>query len=564
MLVRCVARSARQSTLDSWMKSITSLVYLLLALSAAGIASAEPTDDGLESLLQGEFALQEGDAASAAQGYLAAAEASRDPALAERAAQIALLANDFPAARRALARWRLLQPAAKGLLPAEARLALQQDDAATALRALRELLAAPGRWRGAVQALATGGKTPATRKVMAELVQQDALPAELDAWLAFGGLAQRIEAKEIGAELAQRAVLRFPEEPRAWLWQAEEAQRREDASGAREAIAKATALGPLDASTRLAVAAQLDALGDPLAAAAALAAGDQDDTTLAGRAAYLARAEDENALQELYKLAAADAKDATPARLFLLGQLSELQEKPEQALAWYEQIEDGLQREQAQLRIAVLLDKMQRLDEAIARLRELQASDSEYGEVLRDAYLLEAELLIGRERGDDALDAYGRGLQIFEDDPELLYSRALAHERFNRLDGAEADLRRLIEIDPENADALNALGYTLADRTNRYQEALALIERALKLKPDTPAIVDSLGWVLYRLGRTSEALPHLKRAFELQRDAEVAAHLGEVLWVSGDKDEAKAVWRVGRELDPDNRVLKQTLERYTP
>jgi tetratricopeptide (TPR) repeat protein len=564
MLVRCVARSARQSTLDSWMKSITSLVYLLLALSAAGIASAEPTDDGLESLLQGEFALQEGDAASAAQGYLAAAEASRDPALAERAAQIALLANDFPAARRALARWRLLQPAAKGLLPAEARLALQQDDAATALRALRELLAPPGRWRGAVQALATGGKTPATRKVMAELVQQDALPAELDAWLAFGGLAQRIEAKEIGAELAQRAVLRFPEEPRAWLWQAEEAQRREDASGAREAIAKATALGPLDASTRLAVAAQLDALGDPLAAAAALAAGDQDDTTLAGRAAYLARAEDENALQELYKLAAADAKDATPARLFLLGQLSELQEKPEQALAWYEQIEDGLQREQAQLRIAVLLDKMQRLDEAIARLRELQASDSEYGEVLRDAYLLEAELLIGRERGDDALDAYGRGLQIFEDDPELLYSRALAHERFNRLDGAEADLRRLIEIDPENADALNALGYTLADRTNRYQEALALIERALKLKPDTPAIVDSLGWVLYRLGRTSEALPHLKRAFELQRDAEVAAHLGEVLWVSGDKDEAKAVWRVGRELDPDNRVLKQTLERYTP
>ena len=564
MLVRCVARSARQSTLDSWMKSITSLVYLLLALSAAGIASAEPTDDGLESLLQGEFALQEGDAASAAQRYLAAAEASRDPALAERAAQIALLANDFAAARRALGRWRLLQPTAKGLLPAEARLALQQDDAATALRALLELLAAPGRWRGAVQALATGGKTPATRKVMAELVQQDALPAELDAWLAFGGLAQRIEAKEIGAELAQRAVLRFPEEPRAWLWQAEEAQRREDALGARDAIAKATALGPLDASTRLAVAAQLDALGDPLAAAAALAAGDQDDTTLSGRAAYLARAEDEDALQALYKLAAADAKDATPARLFLLGQLSELQEKPDQALAWYEQIEDGLQREQAQLRIAVLLDKMQRLDEAIARLRELQASDSEYGEVLRDAYLLEAELLIGRERGDDALDAYGRGLQIFEDDPELLYSRALAHERFNRLDGAEADLRRLIEIDPENADALNALGYTLADRTNRYQEALALIERALKLKPDTPAIVDSLGWVLYRLGRTSEALPHLKRAFELQRDAEVAAHLGEVLWVSGDRDEAKAVWRVGRELDPDNRVLKQTLERYTP
>lgn len=546
------------------MKSITALVYLLLALSAAGASAAEPGDDGLQSLLEGEFALQEGDAAAAARGYLAAAESSRDPALSERAAQIALLANDLDGAQRALARWRELRPEAKGLLPAEARLALQQEDAPRALRALRELLASGSRWRGAIQALAGGGKSATTRQVMADLVAQDALPAELDAWLAFGGLAQRIEADEIGVQLAQRAVLRFPNEPRAWLWQAEDAQRREDAVAARAAIAKATALGPLDANTRLAVAAQLDALGDPLAAAAALAAGEQDDTTLAGRAAYLARAEDEDALQALYLLAAADAKQATPARLFLLGQLSELQEKPDQALAWYEQVEDGLQREQAQLRIAVLLDKTGRLDEATTRLRELQASDSEYGEVLRDAYLLEAELLLGHDRTDDALDAYARGLQIFEDDPELLYSRALTYERIDRLAGAEADFRRLIELDPENADALNALGYTLADRTNRYQEALALIERAMKLKPDTPAIIDSLGWVLYRLGRTAEALPHLRRAFELQRDAEVAAHLGEVLWAGGDKDEAKAIWRVGRELDPDNRVLKQTLERHQP
>src|SRR5690606_3897015 len=120
--------------------------------------------------------------------------------------------------------------------------------------------------------------------------------------------------------------------------------------------------GPLDATTRLAVAAQLDALGDPLAAAAALAEGEQDDATFAGRAAYLARAEDDDALLALYRLVAADAKEATPSRLFLLGQLSELQEKPGQALAWYEQIGSGVQREQAQLRIAVLLDKLERLD----------------------------------------------------------------------------------------------------------------------------------------------------------------------------------------------------------
>jgi tetratricopeptide (TPR) repeat protein len=550
--------------MDVRMNAYTPLVYLLLATAAAVAPPTRAAEEGLQALLEGEFALQEGDAAGAARGYLAAAEASKDPALAERAAQVALLAEDFPAATRALARWRALDPEARALRPAEARLALQMGDRASAVEALRELLAEPGRWRGAVQALATSSQRPVAREVVAELVQSDALPAELDAWLAFGGLVQRMQAPELGAELSRRAVGRFPAQPRAWLWQAEEAQRRKDLTAARAAIAKATSLAPLDASTRLAVAAQLDALGDPRAAAKALAEGTQDDSTLAGRAAYLARAEDEVALEALYEQIAAQAKDASPARLFLLGQLAELQEKHERALDWYGRVGEGLQREQAQLRIAVLLDKVGRLDEGLSRLRELQASDSEYGEILRDAYLLEAELLLGHARNEDALDAYARGLQIFEDDPEIIYARALTYERIDRLGDAEADLRRLIELDPENADALNALGYTLADRTDRYQEALALIERALKLKPDTPAIIDSLGWVLFRLGRHEEALKHLRRAFELQRDAEVAAHLGEVLWVTGEKDEARAVWRAGSEIDPDNRALKQTLERYAP
>lgn len=549
------------------MKTITSLVYLLLTLAAFGSVQAQDArsqraDGELLSLLEGEFALQDGDAQDAAAAYVRAAEASDDPELAERAAQIALLADDVPAAQRALARWRQLQPKAAGLRPAEARLALEQGDQAAATTALRELLSEPDGWRGAVQALAAAGKSVVTGLVLTGLVRTEALPTNLDAWLAFGGLAQRLELKELGPELAQRAVVRFPDQPRAWLWLAEEAQRRKDVDAARAAIAKAVSLGPLDAGTRLAIAAQLDSLGDPSAAAAALASGEQDDITLAGRAAYLARAEDETSLAALYELAAADEKNATPARLYLLGQLAELQEKPELALDWYGRIRAGLQREQAQLRIAVLLDKAERIDDALSRLRELQASDSEYGEVLRDAYLLEAELLLRRKRSDEALDAYARGLQIFEDDPELLYSRALTYERIDRVDAAEGDLRRLIEIDPENADALNALGYTLADRTDRYQEALGLIERALKLKPDTAAIVDSLGWVLYRLGRIKEALPHLRRAFELQRDAEVAAHLGEVLWVNGERDEARSIWRLGQEIDPDNRALKQALERH--
>lgn len=543
------------------MKFVTPLVYLLLAAIASGAVSVRAADASLEALLEGEFALQQGDADAAAQAYARAAEASDDPALAERAVQVALLADDLAAAERGLARWRALDPTAAGLRPAEAQFALNSGDQVGASIALRELLGRATGWRDAVRVLASAGDSLNTSAVLSRLVRDDALPDDFDAWLAFGGLSQRLQLKELGEELAQRAVQRFPQHPRAWLWQAEVAQRRQDPAAARAAIAKAMKSGPLDAGTRLAVAAQLDALGDPSAAAAALAAGEQDDTTLAGRAAYLARADDEAALAELYESAARDSADASPARLYLLGQLAELRELPEAALKWYGRVPSGLQREQAQLRIAVLLDKTGQLDQALARLRELQASDSDYGEVLRDAYLLEAELLINHQRHAEALDAYARGLSIFEDDPELIYARALGHERVDNLAAAEVDLRRLIELDPENADALNALGYTLADRTDRYQEALELIQRALKLKPDTPAIVDSLGWVLYRLGRADEALPHLRRAFELQRDAEVAAHLGEVLWMRGEKDEARAIWRQGREIDPDNRALKQVLER---
>jgi tetratricopeptide (TPR) repeat protein len=556
-----VPRAALRPAMGSRMKVHICLVYLLLAATASGGMAAHAADASLEALLEGEFALQEGEPAAAAAAYVRAAELSDDASLSERAAQVSLLADDFDLARRALARWRALAPAAEALRPAEAQLALKTGDQIGAAIALRELLHRPKGWRDAVRVLASAGESLNTSAILSRLVRDDALPDEFDAWLAFGGLAQRLQLKELGEELAERAIRRFPESPRAWLWQAEVAQRRKDNEAARAAIAKAVQFGPLDTETRLAVAAQLDALGDPKAAAAALASGEQDDTTLAGRAAYLARADDESALTELYESAAAGAESATPARLYLLGQLAELREQTGPALDWYGRIGSGLQREQARLRIAVLLDKTGKLDDALARLRELQASDSDYGEVLRDAYLLEAELLQKHQRSDEAIDAYARGLAIFEDDPELIYARALGHERRDDIAAAEADLRRLIELDPEDADALNALGYTLADRTDRYQEALDLIQRALKLKPDTPAIVDSLGWVLYRMGRTEEALPHLRRAFELQRDAEVAAHLGEVLWMSGDKDEARSIWRVGRELDPDNRALKQVLER---
>ena len=156
---------------------------------------------------------------------------------------------------------------------------------------------------------------------------------------------------------------------------------------------------------------------------------------------------------------------------------------------------------------------------------------------------------------DDALDTY-------PEQADLLYARAMAAERIGRLDILERDLRAIIDRDPDHAEALNALGYTLADRTDRYQEALELVERALALDPDQYHIVDSMGWVLYRLGRHEEAAAHLRRSYEGEPDPVVAAHLGEVLWALGLRDEAREIWDSALEEAPDNEVLLETIERF--
>ncbi|MCB1743983.1 MAG: tetratricopeptide repeat protein, partial [Gammaproteobacteria bacterium] len=144
----------------------------------------------------------------------------------------------------------------------------------------------------------------------------------------------------------------------------------------------------------------------------------------------------------------------------------------------------------------------------------------------------------------------------------LLYARAMLAVRGDRMEQVEADLRSILSREPDNADALNALGYTLADKTDRYDEALELVKRAYELRPNDHYIVDSMGWIMYRLGRYRQAIEHLRRAFELQADPEVAAHLGEVLWVSGDRNGAREVWEAALEKQPDDERLLDVIKRF--
>ena len=416
-------------------------------------------------------------------------------------------------------------------------------------------------WRHALNALGSGGKDLALAgRVLGALVDADAIPARLDPWLAFGGLAQRLDQAALSERIVDEVVARFPDEPRVALLRASQLREAGQPDAARTVLEGLEDAAMRDEDLRLALAAEYDALDDATAAARVLARGPQDEYTLRLRAALLAQAEDKDALVALYGDLQEDSARPDPARRLLLGQIAEFLERPGEALRWYRSVPGGPARLQARLRIAAVLHGLDRSEEAFAALHALQADADAHQDARRDAYLLEAEL--HRDAGDPEaeIDAFARGLAAYPDDPELLYARALAWERRDDIARAEADFRQILVAQPDSVAALNALGYTLADRTDRHVEALELIDRARVAEPDNAAIIDSYGWVLYRLGRNEEALVELRRAFALQKDAEIASHIGEVLWVLGRRDEARDFFERARELDPESRALERALE----
>jgi tetratricopeptide (TPR) repeat protein len=530
----------------------------------ASTAASEATSKALEPLLAGEFALQAGRLDEAAKAYLQAARAAQDAALAERAARIALLAKNDAASADALALWHRLGGDPASLRAADAMFALRQGRDAEARKHLIALVSMPGDsgWRQALGVIGVGARDPAQAAGVVEtLIDGGHLPADLDAWLAFGGLAQRLERPQLAERIVDEVVRRFPGEPRAALLRASqlrEAGKRDEARAALEAVADRI---EHDGALRLALAGEYDRLGDLEAAAAVLARGPQDEHVYALRASLLARSQNRTALRALYDELGREGSRPDPQRRLLLGQVAEFLDLHEDALAWYRGVPGGPQRWPARLREASVLHELGRSAEAFSALSALQADATAPEEARRDAYLLEATLHGQDKRLDAEMDAFARGLAAYPDEPELLYARALAWERRDDIPRAEADLRRVLVADPDSVAALNALGYTLADRTTRYGEALELIDRARAAEPDNAAIIDSYGWVLYRLGRLDEALVELRRAFTLQKDAEIAAHLGEVLWVMGKRDEARRYFDQARELDPDNRALKRALEK---
>jgi len=534
------------------------------AAPAGKAGTAEPAS--LTPVMAGEFALQAGKLPEAARWYLEAAEAGRDDAgLAERATRIAMLADDDKRASRALALWEKRAPRSLSMRSAAAALDLRKGDVKGARTELASLLRDPDPrgWKFALAALVGGGRDPAAAAdVLGRLVDDNAIPNQLEPWQEFGRLAMRMDRPELARRMVDEVVRRFPGEPRVALLNASlmfQAGKTDDALAALHSVEPRTAEDP---ELRNAVAIAYDAMGDAKSAERVLAVGPQNVQTWGMRASLLAKQKDDAALLALYTDLSKEATKPDPAQRLLLGKIAEYLKRHAEAVDWYLSVPGGEERAEARLRAASAQYELGQTDKAFAGVHAIQSDAMIDDEARRDAYLLEAEL---RQRGDDLpgeLDALARGLAAYPDENALLYARALAWERRDDVPRAEADLRKILVTEPETVAALNALGYTLADRTTRYQEALELIDRARVAEPDNAAIVDSYGWVLYRLGRNEEALVQLRRAWTLAKDPEIAAHVGEVLWVLGRKDEARRFFDEARKLDPENRALQRVIEKY--
>jgi tetratricopeptide (TPR) repeat protein len=244
---------------------------------------------------------------------------------------------------------------------------------------------------------------------------------------------------------------------------------------------------------------------------------------------------------------------------YTLGQLAEERKDYPGALKWYAQIESGEQFIPARVRYAVILSKQGKLQEAREYLHKVDAGDQQV-----QMLIAEAQLLRDANQNAEAFKVLDQALQAQPDQPDLLYDHALTAEKLERFDILESNLTRLIKIRPDHAHAYNALGYSYAERNVRLDEARKLIEKAMLLAPEDLFIVDSMGWTFYRMGEYPRAIEYLRRAWTGRPDGEIGAHLGEVLWVTGEHAEAERVWQEALKNSPDNEALQKTIKRFKP
>jgi tetratricopeptide (TPR) repeat protein len=567
------------------------------ALFVSGLALAQsgaPAGPGARSpeelsadlfyrLLLGDVALQRGDAALAARAYLDAARESQDVRIAKRATEIALSARQRSLAQEAAKLWSSLDPAADRPKQVLAALANANDrdalvepsgDEDLKLR-LSKLLADTAISGGGVgdaflqinRLFSQQSDKKAVYKLIKELAQPYPSSPEAHFAVALAGLNAGIDDMAIAsAALAEvdRALELRPDWERAALLKAELINKR-STDAAIKYLQDFVAAQPTSKAAAGALAqfyVEQKRYGDARDVLQKLWDADKQSKELEfGVATISLQMKDYAQAERLFK----DLKTSgygEPGTVDLyLAQIAEETKHYAEAIEYYKSVEEGDRAWLAKLRIGALLGKLGKTDEAKRWFADLPAVTIEQRVQVRQA---EAQLLRDAGNIPGAYAVLLRALEEHPDSADLIYDMALVAERLDKIDEAEARLTKLVELKPDDAQALNALGYTLVDRTKRTSEGFALIEKAHKLSPSDPFIMDSMGWALYRLGRLDEAETYLRRALDERPDAEIAAHLGEVLWAKGDRDSARAVWKAQLESNPDNAVLKETVKRLAP
>lgn len=536
---------------------------VIMPVANQSVAPVPPERDLPLKLIAAEYALQRNDLEAAAKGYAEAAELSPNPAIAEQATRLALAIRQLPLARTTLKRWRTLDPESKGVLQASAWIAVSEGQAERAFSELEAMAKAgtDGDWRSIAQVLMGAEDKTQAAALLARLATPARLGESDQNWIAMSQLAFKLGDKALANRLAEDALTRFGS-AETYAWSAQLALDNGDKPLARKRFGEALKRDPESLRLRTGYAALIAESGDYAGAARTLAKGKQTDVVYAARAAYAARADDKALLTALYQEIESDGGERSGKRLFLLGQIAELTKLDVAAARWYGQVpEDDENWLEAGMRIVVLSDQQGDTQAAQLKIAEMRLAVGTDTRETVDLYLLEADLLIRKSRKRDALAVYSRGLELLPDELRLLYARAMLLIELDDIAAGEKDLRSVLAENPESADALNALGYTLADRTDRIVEANELIEKAIRIKPEEPAIIDSYGWAQYRLGNLDLAVKLLRKAYAKQPDGEVAAHLGEVLWVRGDREEARRIWAEGRKKDAENKVLVETMNR---
>jgi len=534
----------------------------------------EPSPSKLDTALAAEFAAADKRPEEAARLYIQAAKSEKRADFAERAARFALSARNFGLAQEAAELWLEIAPQNLNALQAQAFALIVQgkkDEALIKLRALLlmdspesaglalNLVAAPDAAGLAVELLQALKAEP---KLLALPIDRGLVPLSL-----------RLKQNDLALELATDRIKTDPENPKAWLWRglAEIALERGDE--AAKSYAKALSLDPENARLRLSYVQVLNSQNRFAEIDAVLKSAPkaEDEIYQARIALVLANqskggktvkpAAKKKALVKLAREIERSKGLPLASRQSLLGQIYELIEQPKKALAWYGAVSKGELWPNAQMRIAVI-QSAKDLKGARATLDALQNSDAP-NQAIVDAYLLESELLAKAKRLDAAHSTLSEALDRMPEDTTIMYARAMNSFARGDIAALESDLKVVIEIDPQNAQALNALGYSLLDKTERVEEATNYIQQAYMLEPKSPAIMDSLGWAYFKGGRFDLAIVQLRAAYEAEPEGEIAAHLVEALWALGAEPEAREIWEEALKKFPESEPLKSTVERLT-